>query len=156
MGASTMTTPRASFLALLGLLALTAPSPAAVPYEDKAKAELIGSPTELIVQPAAITLAGPRSRAQLVVSGKYADSAQRDLTCVCDFSCDDKALVSSAEGGYLEPKKNGSSSITIKAGGKSIKVPVVVKDVEKEQLVSFKNEFIAALNVGGCNAGACH
>src|SRR5262245_2303637 len=81
LGATTMTTPRALTLALLGLLALSAPCPAAVPYEDKARADLIGSPSELIVQPASVTLAGPRSRAQLVVSGKYADNSTRDLTC---------------------------------------------------------------------------
>ena len=35
-------------------------------------------------------------------------------------------------------------------------VPLVVKDLEKPQPVQFRNELVAALNVGGCNAGACH
>src|SRR5262249_19203377 len=74
----------------------------------------------------------------------------------CSFSCDDAALVAIKDGGYLEPLKNGSSSITIKAGSKSGKVPVVVKDFDKEQPVSFKNEVIASLNVGGCHARPCH
>ena len=35
-------------------------------------------------------------------------------------------------------------------------MPVVVKDLEKPQPVTFRNDLIASLNVGGCNAGACH
>src|SRR6202011_6286511 len=31
-----------------------------------------------------------------------------------------------------------------------------VKDLEKPQPVSFRREVIASMNVGGCNAGACH
>ena len=35
-------------------------------------------------------------------------------------------------------------------------MPVTVSDFDKPQPVSFRNDVIAALNVGGCNAGACH
>src|SRR5207249_1785643 len=38
----------------------------------------------------------------------------------------------------------------------TVQVPVTVRDIEKPQLVGFRNEVIASLNVGGCNSGACH
>src|SRR5439155_11514690 len=58
--------------------------------------------------------------------------------------------------GLLLPRKDGSSALVVKAGSKSIEVPVAVKDFSKPSPVSFRNEVIASLNVGGCNAGACH
>src|SRR5262249_38803490 len=92
----------------------------------------------------------------VVVTGKYADGSVRDLTCVSEFSSEAKDLVLIAAGGFVEPKKNGTSSLVVKAGTQSVKVPLVVKDQEKPQPVSFRNDVIASLNVGGCNAGACH
>src|SRR5213076_428409 len=56
----------------------------------------------------------------------------------------------------LQAKKNGSSTLLVRAGGKSVEVPLVVQDADAPQPVSFRDEVVAALNVGGCNAGACH
>src|SRR5437667_430373 len=42
------------------------------------------------------------------------------------------------------------------AAGQTVRVPVTVKDLTQTQPVSFRNDLIAALNVGGCNSGACH
>jgi hypothetical protein len=60
------------------------------------------------------------------------------------------------QGGWLTAEEDGSSEVLVKAGGKSVAVPVVGKDFAKPQPVSFHSEFIGALNVGGCNQGACH
>src|SRR5262245_15886975 len=142
--------------ACLLLAALALPAPAAVPTDPKGRAEIAGAPASLVVQPAAVTLAGPRARVQLVVTGKYADGSARDLTPVCEFSCESADLVSLDPSGYVAAKKNGASALLVKAGGQTARVPVVVKDLEKKLPVSFRHEVIAALNVGGCNAGACH
>lgn len=128
---------------------------AAVPTSAEDKAKLIGQPTGLIVQPENVALVGPRSVQQLIITGKYADGTIRDLTGVVDAKADGD-LVVVEEGVFLVPQKNGSTSLTIKAGPQTVKVPVVVRDFEKAQPVSFRNDFIAALNVGGCNQGACH
>ena len=58
--------------------------------------------------------------------------------------------------GFLIPRKNGTTSLVVKAGPASVTVPVTVVEMDKPQPVSFRQEFIAALNVGGCNSGACH
>src|SRR5207245_7567111 len=57
---------------------------------------------------------------------------------------------------FITAKKNGTSTLAISAGGQSAKVPVVVQNLDKPHPVSFRNEVIASLNVGGCNSGACH
>src|SRR5205807_5756097 len=60
------------------------------------------------------------------------------------------------EGSFLAPKKNGTTNLVIKAGGQMVKVPLTVKDFDKSQPISFRQDVIASRNVGGCNAGACH
>ena len=47
-------------------------------------------------------------------------------------------------------------TLVVQAGPRTARVPVVVEDFDKPQPVSFRHEFIAALNVAGCNQGACH
>jgi hypothetical protein len=143
-------------LIILGLFLLALPAPAATIADPKARAELIGQPASLLVEPAAVTLAGPHARQQMVVTAKYADGSLRDLTCVCEFGCEANDLVAIDAGGYVEAKKNGTSALVVKAGTLTVKVPLVVKDHDRAQPVSFRNDVIASLNVGGCNAGACH
>src|SRR6185503_9105652 len=42
------------------------------------------------------------------------------------------------------------------AGGKEVRIGVKVDGMEHSSPVSFRRDVIAAMNVGGCNAGACH
>ena len=57
---------------------------------------------------------------------------------------------------FSSGQANGTTNLIAEAGGKVIKVPVKVQNFEKLQPVSFRHQVIAGLNVGGCNAGACH
>src|SRR5207249_5560819 len=54
------------------------------------------------------------------------------------------------------PRKDGTTTLVVRAGGQTVRVPVTVRNQETAAPVSFRNEVIAALNVGGCNSGACH
>src|SRR5262245_16473558 len=86
-------------LACRGLLvlavnvALSAPVNAGLPKDAAAKAPLIGQPTGLVVEPVNITLAGPRSLQQVVISGKYADGSFRDLTHFAELSVEAPGIV---------------------------------------------------------------
>ena len=143
----------------LGLAALMSlanqRAPAVTPRED-VKAAVIGQPVSLQVQPEAVRLSGPRAVQQLLVTGRYADGSIRDLTHLCEINVHDDDVCSVALGGFLQARKNGNSSLVIRAAAQSIKVPVVVEDFDKPRPISFRHEFVAALNVAGCNAGACH
>jgi Protein of unknown function (DUF1553)/Protein of unknown function (DUF1549) len=142
-------------LALAALLLTLAPTSAALP-EPNERAPIIGEPAALVVGPSALQLVGPRARMQVVVTGKYADGSVRDLTALCDIVCEDAGLVTVEGGGFLVPRKNGTSKLTVRAGKQNASVPVTVKEFDKPRNVSFRHEVIAALNVSGCNAGACH
>jgi hypothetical protein len=128
------------------------PARAEMPTEERAK--LIGQPTALQVLPAHVLLTGPRDGRQLIVSATYADGTVRDLSSLVEVSKAD--LVDIDASGYLTPCKNGTVVLTVRAGKQAVQVPVTVRDLEKPQRVSFRTEVIAALNVGGCNSGACH
>lgn len=144
------------FALALGLTVAAVAVQAAPPAAPEDRAKVIGQPVALQVQPASITLTGPRAAQQLVVTGKYADGSVRDLTQVADIKCDAPDIATLSEDQYLTANKNGTTSLTVKAGAQSVKVPVTVRDHDKAQPISFRNEVIAALNVGGCNSGACH
>jgi hypothetical protein len=145
-----------SFLSLTLLLALVFPARAVLPSEPADRAKIAGQPVALQVQPAAITLNGPLAMQQVVVTGTYEDGSVRDLTPFAELTAEAAAVASVDASGFVLPHKNGVTALVIKAGGKTARVAVTVKDLEKPAPVSFRHHLIASLNVGGCNAGACH
>jgi hypothetical protein len=145
-----------TFLTLTASVLLTSPAFARLPADPAQRAELAGQPTAVVVEPAAIVLAGPRTMQQVIVTGKYADGTVRDLTPFCDMTFEAPGIASLGDLGYLTPLKDGVTNLVIKTGAQTAKVPVTVKDFGKDQPISFRNQLIASLNVGGCNQGACH
>jgi hypothetical protein len=138
------------------LLTVGTAAPAAVPADPAARLQLIGQPAALRVQPEAVTLAGPRAVQQVVVTGQYADGSVRDLTPFCDLTVETADVAAVDAGGFLRPTKSGTTALVVRAGPQTARVPVTVVDFEKPKPVSFRHDLIASLNVGGCNAGACH
>jgi hypothetical protein len=142
--------------ALLLSVLFAAETWAATPDEPAQRAAVIGQPAGLLVQPEALMLVGPRARQQVLVTGNYADNTVRDLTAFAEFASENPAIAEVAPEGFLVPKGNGTTNLIVKAGTKMLKVPLTVKDFEKPQPISFRHDLVAAMNVGGCNAGACH
>jgi hypothetical protein len=142
-------------LGLLATVLCASASVAAVPTEPAKKAEVIGQPTAIAVQPAIVNLTGPRALQQLVITGQYADGTVRDLTAFADIKVEGDAAALGNEWCVL-PAKNGAGTIVVTAGKQTARIPYTVKDFDKPAPVSFRNDVIAALNVGACNSGACH
>ncbi len=128
----------------------------ATPLDPNERAKLVGTPAALQVQPDNITLNGSRSFQQIIVTGQYADKSVRDLTGVSEFYIQNSEIAVIGKDGFIEPRKDGATVLVVKAGGQTAQVPIAVKGMEATPPVSFRHELIASLNVGGCNAGACH
>jgi hypothetical protein len=111
--------------------------------------------SRLDVFPAKVTLAGPRSRSQLVVTGHYSDGTVRDLTRDCQIASTADEIVT-VENSVALPRRDGSAQIAIFAAGRAAVVPVEVTGHSQPQPVSFEFETLAALSKQGCNSGACH
>jgi len=149
-----MTSPRPRLAVLvLGFLPISAV--AAPPADAKDRARAVGQPTALEVLPANVSLNGPRAVQQVVVTGKYADGTIRDLTLFATFT-PAASDVLDADGGFLRGKRNGNTQLTVQVGGQATQVAVAITKVDEARRVSFRHDVIGALNVGGCNAGACH
>lgn len=109
----------------------------------------------LRVHPPSIVLNGTRDTVQLLVSIKDADGTIRDVTGAAKFRAAlDVATVD--ETGWVRARRNGGSVLIVEAEKKSIRVPLTVAGCGGDDTVSFRREVVAALNVGGCNQGACH
>ncbi|HEX3151436.1 MAG TPA: DUF1549 and DUF1553 domain-containing protein [Gemmataceae bacterium] len=144
-----------NILAVLALGLVPALALAGLPSDPKEQARLIGQPTSLEVKPATVNLDGPRAGQQLVVTGKYADGTVRDLTAFATYTNETPDLLETT-GGFIRGKRNANTQLTVQVGGQTVKVPVAATKFDQPRPVSFRQDVIAGLNVGGCNAGACH
>ena len=116
---------------------------------------VIGAPVRLEVHPASIMLSSPQQRAQVVVTGVYADGSVQDLTRATTFALAD-ARVASVSGGWIAPLREGKTELLAKVGGREARVPVAVANQSAPEAVSFKYGALAALSKQGCNSGGCH
>jgi hypothetical protein len=146
--------PRLLRLPLLVLAGLSLTTTAVAGEAERAA--VIGQPLSLSVRPETVRLSGPRAVRQLLVTGHYAGAIERDLTPFCLLSAETAGVVTVGPGGFLQPAGDGSTTLVVQAGACTARVPVVVTGCDQPEPVSFRREFIAALNVAGCNQGACH
>jgi len=151
---------RAAFWTSLATVVVLGWGPAwswgAPPRQAEERQALIGQPVRLIVTPETVTLQGRRAAQQLLVSGQYADGSVRDLTHAVTVQVEPGGIVEVQEGLFLRPRQNGSATLVIHAASQTVRVPITVEGMEQNKPVSFRRDVIAALNVGGCNMGACH
>lgn len=120
------------------------------------KAAFIGRPVSVVIQPEAMTLSGRRAMQQVLVTGRYADGSLRDLTRVCDLKLESPEIATISPTGFLQPRNAGQTTLVVVAGEQTARAAIRVENLDKPLPVSFRHDFIAALNVAGCNAGACH
>ncbi|MFN7765766.1 MAG: DUF1553 domain-containing protein [Planctomycetaceae bacterium] len=149
-----------SHVALAAMLALSASlsvaadgKPAASPAS--ASGVVVGEPASLTMVPDKVTLAGRRSRQQVLATGNYANGEVRDLTTATEY-VSNNPQVARIENGVIYPVANGTCQILAVVAGKAAKVDVTVQGMENPHPFSFKNEMLAALTKSGCNLGACH
>ena len=116
---------------------------------------IVGKPVRLTVHPPTLSLHGTRARAQILITGHYADGRVQDLTRATAWSMASSRLAS-VTNGYLSPLAVGTTTLTAKIGGQSVKVPVNIAATRAEETVSFKYGVLAALTKQGCNSGGCH
>jgi Protein of unknown function (DUF1553)/Protein of unknown function (DUF1549) len=146
-----------TWLPALALAALTVSlAEAALPADPALRSRVIGKPSVLAVEPSHLELKGPWDLRQIIVTGRYPDATVRDLTAFCDLAVEGSEVVTTDAGGFLWPHRTGIGRLVIKVGGLSASIPLTVQDLDRPQPVSFRHDMIAAINVGGCNMGACH
>ena len=130
-------------------------SSAAPPSEANRQAAIVGQPTAIEVHPKSVALAGPRTGQQVLVTGRYADGSQRDLTSFAQWKASDSKLVNLSSG-FLTSRQDGQGTIEIRVGEHSARLPITVKDSGKSVQVGFRREVMPVLSAGGCSDIRCH
>ena len=104
-----------------------------------------------------LSLKGIGARRQLVVTGKYHDGDERDLTRLVRMEAQPVGVVEISKDGWIKPLSDGEAIITIHAPG-NLKSSVKVSTSEsgKIQRVNFPNEITPLFTKYGCNGGGCH
>ena len=104
-----------------------------------------------IVTPTHAELNGKLSRLQLVAS-----KDGHDLTRDSQYGSLTPETLGVNETGVVHPVSNGTGTIRVTHGKRSVEVTIDVANITETLSVSFRNDVIPILNRTGCTSGACH
>src|SRR5579872_3960350 len=109
----------------------------------------------LVVEPAHVALTGPLNSQHLLITGRFSDGSEIDLTraAVCKPA---KPGVVRIDHDVVAPVGNGTVDLLVRADGQTAHIPATVRDFEKTAPVSLTNDIEPILTRIGCNQGTCH
>jgi hypothetical protein len=110
---------------------------------------------QLTILPPNIVLHGPAARQQLVLEAVRDNQAVGQLTNGVEFISSDPSVLR-IEKGAVVPVKNGTATVSAKAGKQLATSQVAVEAMDKPFEWSFRNHVQPVLAKNGCSAGACH
>ncbi len=105
--------------------------------------------------PPDVQLTTNRDFQSLIVQATYADGITRDVTAKSVMTVSDASLVRQDKN-VLYPVKDGQCELKVEFEGKSLALPVVVKDATADRPISFKLDVMPIFMKAGCNMGSCH
>lgn len=126
------------------------------PAESARLVESVGEPIRITIEPAEVSLQGPRGYQQILVTGEYANGNVRDLTRLAGYVSTDESVAGVTDQGVIHGAGNGSTRIAVRAGSQEASIPVTVAEFDKPRPINFTQEVVAAFTRAGCNSGACH
>jgi hypothetical protein len=111
--------------------------------------------TSLEVSPPEINLLTARGKQVFVVQARYADGITQDVTTTAKASLSNPALAK-IDKNVVTPLADGATEMKVEHAGKTVVVPVKVKDAKKDRPISFKLDVMPIFMRAGCNQGSCH
>lgn len=111
----------------------------------------------LSVEPAEIALTGDAPSQGVVVTATLRDGFEVDVTPGARISVGRGAPVRIESTGRIVAVRPGQGTVTVRAGGQEVVVPVTVRDSAAERPVpGFVRDILPALSEAGCLSGGCH
>jgi hypothetical protein len=114
-----------------------------------------GAVTKLDIFPPDVNLSSARDRQSVVAQATYADGITRDVTADATFTLADPKLVR-REGSTYYPVSEGSTTLSVAFGGRTVALPVKVAQPALDPPVSFRLDVMPVFMKAGCNTGSCH
>ena len=99
---------------------------------------------------------GTDSRQFLLVSGRFADGMERDLTSISQFSLPDDSIARLTGPNRVTAVRHGTTIITASAGTLEIEATITVQNAGTSRPFSFDRHIGGILTRNGCNASDCH
>src|SRR4051812_16908609 len=111
---------------------------------------------DLRVEPAQVTLTGPRAAQQLVVVETQAGEVVADVTGAVKFATSDPQVATVDGSGVVRAVGDGKTLITASRGATRTTTAVQVEKMREPFAWNFRNHIEPVLTRLGCNSGACH
>jgi hypothetical protein len=111
--------------------------------------------TSVEVFPPDINLFTTRGRQSFVVKATYSDGITRDVTAEAKNSIANPAIAK-LDKNTIYPVADGATELKVEFGGKTVAVPVKLKDAKVDRPISFKLDVMPVFMKAGCNVGSCH
>ena len=109
-----------------------------------------------VVFPKQVTLVGPESSQQLVVTADLEQKQSVDLTRTVVYRSSDPAIVTVSGRGLVQPVAEGNTTIVVVGESGERMIPVTVQAMRSPPPVSFRQQIQPVLTKAGCNSGGCH
>ena len=107
------------------------------------------------VYPDSVNLNTSRDLQSLVVQVVRPDGVTLDVTGQATFAASDAKLVK-IDRHVVRPLADGTGTINVTYDGKTVNVPLVVKDAATDRPISFKLDVMPVFMRANCNTGSCH
>lgn len=111
---------------------------------------------QLQVEPAALTLTGPKATQRLLVLDTNAGTVHGDRTRQATFTSSNPKVAAVDAAGQVRAVGDGEATITATHGDRAASAKVTVTKTREPFDESFTNHVIPVLTRLGCNSGACH
>jgi len=121
----------------------------------------IAAEPRLAVEPAAITLDGPRQSGQAVATLHLTDGGQQDVTQRAVWRSSNESVARS-QSGRLAATGNGMAQLEVSLSDASLGKPltasvaVTVQNFDRTETLNFRRDLEPILSKQGCNSGSCH
>jgi len=110
----------------------------------------------IMILPAQVTLAGPKSFQRLLVESTDGAKLTGDLSAKAAFTTSDPRVVTVGRDGTLRPAADGTATVTATLAGNTATTRVTVSAFHEPFTWSFRNHVLPVLSKAACNSGACH
>ena len=109
----------------------------------------------ITLNPTVIQLDSPFANAQVIATAKLLSGDSIDVTRLAKITVQgDSAKIN--ETGFVEPLKDGNSTINFELKGKKVSLSVKVQGQENEFKPDYVRDIMPVISRMGCNQGTCH
>jgi mono/diheme cytochrome c family protein len=127
--------------------------------KEEAKADLtqkLATLEKLEIFPESINLETKRDFHRIVVFATFKDATTRDVTAFADLRVTDEKVAKFDGYSVHAVTEAGKTEVVAQLGGRSVRIPVAVKDGQKDRAVSFRLDVMPVFLRASCNSGGCH